>query len=375
MATSVKSDFAPATRSEPAELKTQSRQVGEATFFRELLNAVPEVLMVLNANRQVVFANATFCQLLGEDTIKGLIGQRPGELLGCMHAHDNPGGCGTGPSCRKCGSVLSILSAQRGEADVRECSIALGDGGGALELKVAATPMPIGGRTYTVFSATDISGEKRRKVLEQLMFRHLSHDIEALHESLLTDPETADKHALSGATSQLLGVITTHRILAAAESGRLKTRPGALSAVEMLREVAQHCLPADSAMQVEVEISNRGSDQIFNADRTLVRHVLRAIVVNAAEASLPGETVTLSVEAQEERVTLGIHNHQPIETDTQLQLFQRGFTTKGEGRGLGLYGAKLITERYLGGEIGFASNEEEGTTFQVTLPLVSGGDQ
>ena len=215
--TSTKTDFAPAQRSDATELASQSRTVAATAFFRELLNAVPEVLMVLNPNRQVVFANAAFCKMLGQDQLAKLIGQRPGELWGCMHANDNPGGCGTGPSCSKCGAVLAILSAQNGQDCVRECRIALDEGGGGLDLKVAATQVLVGELAYTVFSATDISGDKRRQVLEQLMFRNLSHGLEQVHDGLVDE----GKEELSAVTSQLLGVITMHRLLAAAESGRL----------------------------------------------------------------------------------------------------------------------------------------------------------
>lgn len=34
---------------------------------------------------------------------------------------------------------------------------------------------------------------------------------------------------------------------------------------------------------------------------------------------------------------------------SQLQIFQRSFSTKGKGRGLGTYSIKLLTERYLKG--------------------------
>ena len=52
----------------------------------------------------------------------------------------------------------------------------------------------------------------------------------------------------------------------------------------------------------------------------------------------------------------------------QLQLFQRSFSTKGLGRGLGTYSMKLLSERYLGGRISFTSTEEAGTTFTASYP-------
>ena len=50
------------------------------------------------------------------------------------------------------------------------------------------------------------------------------------------------------------------------------------------------------------------------------------------------------------------------------QIFQRSFSTKGPGRGLGTYSVKLFTEQYLKGKVGFESLEGKGTTFFVSLP-------
>jgi sensor histidine kinase regulating citrate/malate metabolism len=49
--------------------------------------------------------------------------------------------------------------------------------------------------------------------------------------------------------------------------------------------------------------------------------------------------------------------------EVQLQIFQRSFSTKGKGRGVGTYSMKLLTERYLGGKLAFTSAAGEGTTF------------
>ena len=53
----------------------------------------------------------------------------------------------------------------------------------------------------------------------------------------------------------------------------------------------------------------------------------------------------------------------------KAQVFQRSFSTKGEGHGLGTYSIKLLTERYLKGTTGFTSSAENGTEFFVRIPL------
>ena len=52
----------------------------------------------------------------------------------------------------------------------------------------------------------------------------------------------------------------------------------------------------------------------------------------------------------------------------RLQIFQRSFSTKGAGRGLGTYSVKLLSERYLKGAVGFRSTHAEGTRFFARYP-------
>jgi signal transduction histidine kinase len=64
-----------------------------------------------------------------------------------------------------------------------------------------------------------------------------------------------------------------------------------------------------------------------------------------------------------------VHNDGVIAPEVQLRVFQRSFSTKARGRGLGTYGMKLLGERVLGGEVSFRSEPASGTTFLLTLPL------
>ena len=105
-------------------------------------------------------------------------------------------------------------------------------------------------------------------------------------------------------------------------------------------------------------------------DPRLLTRVLGNLVKNAAEASERGQTVTLGCRLGGLKLTFWVHNIGVMTREVQLQVFQRSFTTKGAGRGLGTYSVKLLTERCLEGAVAFESSEEAGTTFRVILPLV-----
>ena len=55
-----------------------------------------------------------------------------------------------------------------------------------------------------------------------------------------------------------------------------------------------------------------------------------------------------------------------ISDDVKEHIFENGFSTKGQNRGVGLYRTKQLIER-LGGEISFESQKGNGTCFMVRI--------
>jgi hypothetical protein len=53
----------------------------------------------------------------------------------------------------------------------------------------------------------------------------------------------------------------------------------------------------------------------------------------------------------------------------QLQVFQRSFSVKEQGRGTGTHSVKLLMKEYLKGEVSFENVMNE-TVFRVSLPMV-----
>ena len=100
--------FAPAERAPELEVVNLYELLSGVPLLDEILGSVPDVLLFLNEHRQIVFANrATFC-LLGIEPTTDVLGSRPGEALGCLHAKETTGGCGTTESCQTCGAVQAL---------------------------------------------------------------------------------------------------------------------------------------------------------------------------------------------------------------------------------------------------------------------------
>jgi signal transduction histidine kinase len=369
--------FAPAERAADSELQRQARLVAQSSLFREYLDAIPDILLVLNHQRQIVFTNQRLLTFLGLAEASPVYGRRPGEVLNCIHAAEAPGGCGTSRFCSTCGAVKAILTSQAGRADVQECRITQ-CGGEALDLRVWTKPVTIESEPYTIFTLLDIRDEKRRRVLEHIFFHDVLNTASNLrgYSTLLKETETTEEQAqftdtLHQLALELIDEIQAQRDLLSAENHELALRLEAVDAVELLQSVAHHFAqrqtvlngqPAQIVVQSEVTAS-------LVTDRVLLRRVLGNMLKNALEASPPDEKVTLASQLDGPYVVFAVHNSGCIPPAVQLQIFQRSFSTKGAGRGLGTYSMKLLSERYLKGTVTFASSAEAGTTFSARFPL------
>ncbi len=340
-----------------------------------LLDAMPELVMVLNEDRQILLGNkalADFAESRGE----AWIGMRPGELLSCRIALTAQCGCGTAEECRQCGAVEAILSALKGYKAAYECRLLCQTAGRleALDLKVWGTPLRWKGEQFVLLVAVDISHEKRRRVLERLFF----HDVlntagtitmisEMLMEGRLPLDEVKDD--LWETAQTLVREIRGQRELLAAESNELQVCFSLLEAREVLESVATIYRNSEAGRERRIAIVDESADVQFVSDRTLLTRVLGNLLKNALEAAERGETVTLRCRRSETEVAFWCHNRSVIPRDIQLQIFQRSFSTKGGGRGIGTYSIKLLTENYLQGRVTFVSTADAGTVFTATYPI------
>ncbi len=161
LATSLPTLFAPAERFSEDNLLRQVDYFSEPSLTRHILDAVPSLLMILNAQRQIVYANQALLTLVTGGEESKVHGMRPGEVLNCIHARRTEGGCGTTEECSTCGAVLAILAGLKGEKAVRECRVTrrLEEGVEALDLQVFTTPLSCKEK-HSPFSPSTTSARK-----------------------------------------------------------------------------------------------------------------------------------------------------------------------------------------------------------------------
>lgn len=370
--------FASPERAPAEAVSAQHAALSGTAYVADILDALPHIAMVTNRHRQIVLANRPLLDLLGIADSGMLLGQRPGELVACIHADEMEAGCGTAEACAVCGAVNAILECQRtGQKISRETRITARRGGELeqFDLLVTATPLRVRDEDYVVVSMTDTSNEKRRQALERIFFHDILNTAGAVHGvlELLRDAASPDEMgelvtiADQGA-HQLLEQIQSQRTLMLAESGDLVPDIVTVDALELVTEVATQYRTHEAAAGRILVLADDCATTPFETDRAMVGRVLGNLIKNALEASAAGDTVTVGCRADDDGVEFWVHNPAVMPRHVQLQVFQRSFSTKGRNRGLGTYSVRLLTERYLKGNVAFESTPEKGTTFRVRYP-------
>ena len=353
----------------------QARRISEWKEIRGLMDAIPDILLALNPTRQIVFANRAALDFFHAADGPEIWGKRPGEAAGCLHSTDTPGACGDSEACKVCGAFRAIVGGLQGDTPVEECRMLL-SGGTPLDLRVSARPFELDGESFVFLSIQDISDEKRRQILEKIFFHDLLNTAGGLQSvgdimELAGPEEFRELRGLVATLSeQLVDEIRAQRDLLAAERGELQVERQPVNSRDAVDHVIATYLKHPACEGKTIRAATACDPISFFSDFPLLLRVLGNLVKNALEASRVDRVVTLGCRGlSSEKVEFFVHNDGEIPRTAQLQIFNRSFSTKGSGRGLGTYSVKLLTERFLRGKARFTSALEEGTTFFVEFPI------
>ncbi len=374
----MKTYFASPERSSEEVIRKEHATVNNVAFARQIMDAMPCLSVILNQDRQIIFANEALISLLGIDDVSKTLGFRPGELVSCIHSCTMPGGCGTSEACRQCGAVNTILNCmQSHRQEVGECRITSAIGGELVffEFKVTCTPLILTNDYFVIMNLTDISGEKRRQLLERTFLHDLSNQTNNLNGLTYMIQKADETGRLSELTNILRTVsstindeIVSYRQLISAENNTLPINITKVKAYELIEMVIYSICFHEISKDKNIIPVVSSPDLILETDTTLLQRILLNMLKNALEASKPEDVVFIGFDLQDDNaVTFYVQNESVIPDHIKTQIFQRSFSTKGEGRGIGTYSMKLLGERYLKGKVGFESTPKKGTRFYITL--------
>lgn len=363
-------------------IKSQNSEIENSDYIKSVINSLSHILLIINNNRQTIFSNEVLLNKMGITDLDKLLGLKPGEILNCVNSRKTVAGCGGSEACKYCEMLAVILKSQdRNEKEEGSCRIIAKDpheNDVFYDLSITSSPFIYNDHTYYVLSIFDISSENRRKNLERIFFHDILNTaggIKGLVE-IMTDfshhSDTSElMNYLKTATDQLVSEIIEQKDLLSAESGSLKVNISEADIHQILSDCIASIKHHDVAFNKNINLTTPNLTNIVTTDTTLLKRVLINMIKNALEAINEEESVNLSYNSEKNGFSFHVQNSVVMPEEIKMQIFQRNFSTKGPGRGIGTYSMKLLGEQYLKGQVSFVSTEADGTIFTLWIPNIS----
>ena len=369
-------EFASPERCSESEIERHKKLFENLPQFTGFAGYVPDPILVLNRCRQIVYANIAALKIVRTTGLQQPYGLRPGEALRCEHASSSKCGCGTTSFCRYCGAVQAILSSLEGIEAIEECRLSQEGMGEAFLFAVYTYPFKVDTEVFSIFILKDITKERQVDILERVFFHDVRNTLTVLRgwvnvlQDMAGSSETREvSSTLTRISNQLCDEVIAQEQLIAAAGNTLAVNITTVNSLQLLTNLKEAYEGQKITTNRTIIIDGESQQMEFSSDVSLLKRVLGNMLKNALEATKEKEAVVLCCTRAGNKVQFTVHNPGFISPDIQSQIFKWSFSTKGKNRGLGTYGMRLLSERYLRGKISFKSSPTEGTTFVASYPL------
>jgi len=161
------------------------------------------------------------------------------------------------------------------------------------------------------------------------------------------------------------------------EQGRVKNEPKLANILEIIQGAVKEMEPEARKRLVTLDIKIK-KPNIPNIiiDSNRFREVIQNLLSNAVKYTLKGGSVSVEIDSTVNFLEIAVlDNGIGIPEKDKIRIFTKFARAKNatlidtEGSGLGLYIVKSFVEGW-GGKIYFESQENKGTTFYISLPLI-----
>lgn len=157
--------------------------------------------------------------------------------------------------------------------------------------------------------------------------------------------------------------------------GTFAVEPEPVDLVEICESVLSELNPQIIEKKQTVDKMFNGAPKTYSADQKLIRIVFQNFLSNSVKYTQPEGHITVEITTKENSLYISVaDNGYGIPKSQHGKIFEKLFRADNvrqkdtEGTGLGMYIVKAIVESS-GGKIWFESEENQGTTFHVLMPL------
>lgn len=150
--------------------------------------------------------------------------------------------------------------------------------------------------------------------------------------------------------SHIQEILNIQRQLVRSHGSSHERRP--VNIVDILDNCRSMLLASMDKKGVKLSFSIKPGSYVIKGDHTKLMQVILNVMKNSVEAfdmESPNKHISVSLDSKDKQIELKIvDNGQGFDKETSDKLFQRGFTTKRSGTGLGLYNCRSIVESHAG---------------------------
>ncbi|MCC6175588.1 MAG: PAS domain S-box protein [Chloroflexi bacterium] len=355
--------------------------------LRQVIDVLPEGVILTDAAGCIFLTNAAACELLGAAPSMASAAER--DVLGLTRMDGSSVDVAQSPLAR----IVVDGEVVRGE----QLLLPRTTSGDSVPVLVNGAPLrdSAGAITGAVMALQDISTIKHLERQKDAFLAAASHDLKNPLTAIKARAQILQRRvsrsgrpdstsvadglqAIDQTATRLASMINDLLDVARLQTGRpVMLDREATNLTELARQVVAEYQP--STERHDIQVVGEGDEPVGMWDRMRLERVLANLVSNAIKFSPDGGQITLLVrrahradaEWAELRVSdqgIGI----PAEDLPRIfERFYRGSNAEGaiEGTGLGLAGARHIVRQH-GGDLTAERNQGRGSTFVVTLPLL-----
>lgn len=351
-------------------------------LLEAIVASTTDAMMAIGSNFEVLDFNPAASKMLGW-TAENALEYHCGEVLKCRNLNSMLL-CGTS-SC----PLVRVLSDKK--PLVRE-ELIIGPGPTQLcEVAASVIPVDLEQKPYIVLTARDISSLRAVNRMRANFVSMVSHELRTPLNSvhgfidLLMQGHmgelTEEQHTYLGyaqeGVQQLITIAEDILLMTRSDQGQFEIKPEEVNFRVLARQVVSSLKPQALKADVVINKDIPSPSPLLYVDPQRMKQVLNNLVTNAIKFTPPGGTVTIAARPYDERfVMISVSDTgYGIAPEDQPHIFERFYQSnhrqqsKLGGYGLGLPIARLIVEQH-GGEIGFETEVNRGTTFYFTAPVL-----
>lgn len=334
-----------------------------------IFDATNSALVVVDSDLHILYHN--------NERLKTEFGKLlcPGDLLRCINAVNCPDGCGTSSVCPHCDLRCSVNNSLQHMIPMMHTVILTRDDNKQMTLHTTITPFTYKEDSYAAVFLIEISEHIQMQMITRVFYHdmiNLSNSLKSFMNILEQDPSEELFGEVKKLSNQIYDELAAQKELFYAQSGTLSAEMADIYLRDFLKLAERSILPmVEKARKKYTKDDERCDNVYIRTDSKLLHRVVMNMVKNASEATPVGHTFNIlaSVDEAGEYFTFSVHNEGVIPEDMRKNVFTFGNSTKGTNRGIGTYSMRLFGENYLHGKVWFTTDEKEGTTFYLRLPI------